>query len=151
MLFQGGFTFTNFIADVFAVFVFVVWFSLVFTVLADLLRRSDISGWGKAIWVILAGPASVHRRVRLPRLARPWDGRAERNNVPEPAMIFASTFGLSAGDETEKLTGEEFGPHLQRGIRTPPRQSGTVANACALFAIIARARARSSAPFGLID
>jgi hypothetical protein len=44
MLFQGGFTFTNFIADVFAVFVFVVWFSLVFTVLADLLRRSDISG-----------------------------------------------------------------------------------------------------------
>jgi hypothetical protein len=53
MLFQGGFTFANFLTDVFAVFVFVVWFWLLITVYADLFRRRDISGLGKALWVIV--------------------------------------------------------------------------------------------------
>jgi hypothetical protein len=48
-----GFTFRNFLADVFAVFVFVVWFWLLITVFSDLFRRHDISGWIKAIWVIV--------------------------------------------------------------------------------------------------
>lgn len=52
MLFEGGFTFTNFLMDVLAVFVFVVWLWLLVTVLGDLLRRQDISGWSKTIWVI---------------------------------------------------------------------------------------------------
>ena len=52
MLFDGGFSFTNFLADVFAVFMFVIWFWLLFTVGGDLFRRTDISGWGKALWVI---------------------------------------------------------------------------------------------------
>jgi Phospholipase_D-nuclease N-terminal len=49
---EGGFTFTNFLADVFAVFVFVVLIWLLYIVLSDLFRRHDISGWGKALWVI---------------------------------------------------------------------------------------------------
>src|SRR5215470_16649990 len=53
MLFSGGFTFSNFLADVFSVFIFVLWFWLLITVLADLFRRHDISGWVKAIWVIV--------------------------------------------------------------------------------------------------
>jgi len=53
MLFDGGFSFPNFLADVFAVFVFVVWFWLLITVFGDLFRRHDISGWGKALWVIV--------------------------------------------------------------------------------------------------
>jgi hypothetical protein len=52
MLFEGGFSFTNFLVDVFAVFVFVVWFWLIIVVFMDLFRRHDISGWAKAIWVI---------------------------------------------------------------------------------------------------
>jgi predicted membrane channel-forming protein YqfA (hemolysin III family) len=52
MLFEGGFTFANFLADVLAIFVFVVWFWLLITVISDLFRRHDISGWGKALWVI---------------------------------------------------------------------------------------------------
>jgi hypothetical protein len=118
MLFQGGFTFTNFIADVFAVFVFVVWFSLVFTVLADLLRRSDISGWGKAIWVILL--------VLLPYigvfvyLVSQGRGMAERNEQRAGARNDLRQYlGLSAADEIEKLdrlkssgriSSEEYGP-----------------------------------------
>ncbi len=49
---EGGFTFANFLADVLAVFVFVVWFWLLIVVFGDLFRRHDISGWGKALWVI---------------------------------------------------------------------------------------------------
>lgn len=53
MLFVAeGFTFRNFLADAFAIFMFVVWFWLLITVFSDLFRRHDISGWVKAIWVI---------------------------------------------------------------------------------------------------
>ena len=52
MLFAEGFTFRNFLADVFTVFMFVVWFWLLIMVFSDLFRRHDISGWVKAIWVI---------------------------------------------------------------------------------------------------
>ena len=53
MLFLSeGFTFRNFLADALAIFVFVVWFWLLITVFSDLFRRHDISGWGKAIWII---------------------------------------------------------------------------------------------------
>jgi hypothetical protein len=50
--FSEGFTFRNFLADAFAVFFFVLWFWLLIVVIGDLFRRHDISGWGKAIWVI---------------------------------------------------------------------------------------------------
>ena len=52
MLTAGSFSFGNFLLDVFAVFVFVLWFWLLITVISDLFRRHDISGFGKAIWVI---------------------------------------------------------------------------------------------------
>jgi cbb3-type cytochrome oxidase subunit 3 len=47
-----GFTFSNFLADALAIFLFVVWLWLLITVSGDLFRRNDISGWGKAIWLI---------------------------------------------------------------------------------------------------
>ena len=52
LFFAEGFTFCNFVADVFAVFLFVLWFWLLIIVISDLFRRHDISGWVKAIWVI---------------------------------------------------------------------------------------------------
>ena len=42
-----GFTFRNFVTDVFAVFLFVLWFWLLIIVIGDLFRRHDISGWGQ--------------------------------------------------------------------------------------------------------
>jgi hypothetical protein len=53
MLFSGGFTFTNFATDLFAIFLFFLWFWLFITVAGDLFRRHDISGFGKILWVIL--------------------------------------------------------------------------------------------------
>src|SRR5262245_901473 len=53
MLFDGGFSFANFLTDALAVFMFVVWFWLIILVVGDLFRRRDISGLGKALWVIV--------------------------------------------------------------------------------------------------
>lgn len=117
MLFDGGFSFTNFLADVFAVFMFVIWFWLLFSVGSDLFRRSDISGWGKAIWVIamiLAPYIGV-----LAYLIFQGRGMAERQNqqAVRARDELRRVVGYSAADEISKLdelkksgsiTGEEF-------------------------------------------
>ena len=51
--FQEGFTYRNFLMDVLTIFVFIMWFWLLISVAGDLFRRHDISGWGKAIWIIV--------------------------------------------------------------------------------------------------
>ena len=53
MLFAGGFTFPNFLTDVFSIFIFVLWFWLLITVFGDLFRRRDVSGLAKVLWVIV--------------------------------------------------------------------------------------------------
>jgi len=53
MLFSGESAFANFVADAFAVFMFILWFWLFITAASDLFRRDDISGFGKVLWVIL--------------------------------------------------------------------------------------------------
>jgi hypothetical protein len=35
-------------------FLWILWFWLLFTVIADIFRRDDISGWGKTAWLIFA-------------------------------------------------------------------------------------------------
>ena len=49
---EEGFTFRNFLMDALAIFVLIVWFWLLITIVSDLFRRHDISGWAKALWVI---------------------------------------------------------------------------------------------------
>ena len=48
----GGFSFGSFLLDVLTVFIFVMWLWLLITVIGDLFRRHDTSGFAKAIWVI---------------------------------------------------------------------------------------------------
>ena len=50
---SGESTFANFLADAFAVFVFILWFWLFITAASDLFRRQDVSGFGKVLWLIL--------------------------------------------------------------------------------------------------
>src|SRR5262245_50670687 len=52
MLFEGGFTFANFLVDILTVFVFGMLFWMLVILVGDLFARRDISGWGKALWVI---------------------------------------------------------------------------------------------------
>ena len=103
MLFQGGFTFTNFVADVFAVFMFVLWFWLFIIVCGDLFRRHDVSGFGKVCWVILL--------IILPYvgifayLLTQGRGMAERNEAraKQAHDDLRQFVGFSAADEIEKL------------------------------------------------
>ena len=103
LFFAEGFTFRNFVADVFAVFIFVLWFWLLIIVIGDLFRRHDISGWGKAMWVIavilfpylgvLVYMIFQGRGMAERRVARAQQAREDLRNV----------IGFSAADEIEKL------------------------------------------------
>ena len=103
MLFEGGFTFSNFLADVFAVFMFVLWFWLFIIVVSDLFRRHDVSGFGKVCWVILL--------IILPYigifayLLTQGRGMAERNEARarQTQEDIRKFVGFSAADEIEKL------------------------------------------------
>ena len=43
MLFDGGYTYSNFLMNMIALFAFVVWFWLLVVIFGDLFRRTDIS------------------------------------------------------------------------------------------------------------
>ena len=103
MLTAGNFSFGNFLLDVLAIFVFVLWFWLLITVIGDLFRRHDISGWGKAIWVIVL--------ILFPYLGvfiyliSQSRGMAERNiqRAQQARDELRQVVGFSAADEVEKL------------------------------------------------
>jgi Short C-terminal domain len=101
--FDEGFTFRNFLVDVFTIFVFVFWFWLVITVALDLFRRHDISGWGKALWVIawLVFPLIAV----LAYLIFQGRGMGERNvqRAEQARDELRRAIGFSAADEIEKL------------------------------------------------
>ena len=105
MLFQGGFSFSNFLTDGFAVFLFVVWFWLLITVAGDLFRRRDVSGLGKALWVlalILAPYVGLFVYMI-------FEGRsmAERSNQQSQQARdeLRRVVGFSVADEIVKLDG----------------------------------------------
>ena len=101
--FQEGFTYRNFLMDVLAVFIFIVWFWLLITIFADLFRRQDISGWIKAIWVIAA--VVFPFITVLAYLIFQSRGMAERNvqQVQQARDELRHAVGFSAADEIEKL------------------------------------------------
>ncbi|HEY1364025.1 MAG TPA: SHOCT domain-containing protein [Xanthobacteraceae bacterium] len=103
MLFAEGFTFRNFLADVLAVFVFVVWFWLLITVFTDLFRRHDVSGWIKAIWVI-ALIVFPYLGI-LAYLITQARGMAERNSqqAQQTREQLRQAVGFSVADEIDKL------------------------------------------------
>ncbi len=103
MPFGGGFTFANFLGDVLAVFLFVLWFWLLITVTGDLFRRRDVSGGVKILWVVLL--------IVLPYIGifgyMLTQGRsmAERTEARARAARdeLRQVVGFSAADEIEKL------------------------------------------------
>jgi len=103
LFFAEGFTFRNFLVDVFAIFVFVVWFWLLITVLSDLFRRHDISGWAKAIWVI-ALIAFSYLGIFAYMITQ-GRGMAERSSqqAQHAREELRRVVGFSVADEIEKL------------------------------------------------
>ena len=103
MLFTGGFTFSNFLADVLSIFLFVLWFWMLITVFGDLFRRHDISGWAKAIWVI-ALIIFPYLGIFIYLIAQ-HRGMAERQSqrVRQAREDMRHFVGYSVADELEKL------------------------------------------------
>lgn len=48
----ADYSFGEALGTVLAVFLFVAWIMVLFTILSDLFRDHEMSGWGKAIWVV---------------------------------------------------------------------------------------------------
>ena len=103
MLFSADFTFYNFLVYVLSVFVFVVWFWLLVTVFGDLFRRHDISGWGKALWVIFLIVAPYIGVFAY--MIFEAKGMAERSNqqAHQARDELRRVAGFSVADEIEKL------------------------------------------------
>jgi len=101
--FQEGFTYRNFLMDVLAIFIFIVWFWLLITVFSDLFRRDDISGWTKAIWVIALIVFSYI--AILAYLIFQGRGMAERNvqQAQQARDELRRVVGFSVADEIQKL------------------------------------------------
>ena len=82
---------------------FVLWFGLLVIVIGDLFRRHDISGWGKAVWVIAL--------IVFPYLAifaymiTQSRGMAERNSqqAQQTREELRRVVAFSVADEIEKL------------------------------------------------
>src|SRR5215471_8984060 len=100
---EGGFSFANFLTDVVTVFLFVAWFWLLIIVFSDLFRRQDISGWGKALWVIVL--------ILFPYLGvfmymiLQAKGMAERSSqqAQQTREELRRVVGFSAADEIKKI------------------------------------------------
>ena len=103
MLFDGGFTFANFMANLFSIFLFILWLWLLMTVFGDLFRRRDVSGLGQVAWVILL--------IVLPYvgifayLLTQGRGMAERSReqAQQAQDKLRQAVGFSVADEIEKL------------------------------------------------
>jgi hypothetical protein len=103
MLFEGGFTYTNFFADAFAVFMLILWFWLLVFVSGDLFRRHDVSGFAKVLWVIVFVLFSYIGLFAY--ILTQGRGMAERNQARayEARDELRQVVGFSAADEITKL------------------------------------------------
>jgi ABC-type transport system involved in multi-copper enzyme maturation permease subunit len=103
MYFEGGYTFGNFLINAISIFLFVLWFWLLIIVFSDLFRRKDISGLGKAIWVIAL--LLVPYLGVFVYLITQGGNISERNaqQAQHAQEELRRIAGFSAADEIEKL------------------------------------------------
>jgi hypothetical protein len=89
--------------DVLTIFVFIMWFRLLISVAGDLFRRHDISGLGKAIWVVVL--ILVPYIGVFAYLISQGRSMAERNmqQAQQAREELRRVVGFSAADEIEKL------------------------------------------------
>ena len=118
---SDGFTFSNFLADALAIFLFVVWLWLLITVTNDLFRRHDISGWGKAAWVIALILFSY--LAIFIYLITQGKSMAQRNaeQAKEARAELRQAVGFSVADEIAKLDALKASGSIRRDRILPPR------------------------------
>jgi hypothetical protein len=103
MLFEGGFTFSNFLVDALAIFALLVWLYLLIVIFTDLFSRHDISALANVLLIVVL--------IVLPYigifayvLTQSW-GMAERRSARLKASQeeLRRIVGFSAADEIAKL------------------------------------------------
>ena len=101
--FSEGFTYRNFLLEALAIFLFVVWFWLIITVVSDLIQRHDVSGWVKAFWLV--GFIVFPFFLILVYLISQGQGMAERRmrQAQQTREDIRRVIGFSVADEIEKL------------------------------------------------
>jgi len=129
-------SFTNFLADVTTIFVFVVWFWLLILIFGDLFRRHDISGWLNVVWVLIVILTSYIGVFIFIYLITQGRGIAERNAQQEQAARGAAARGwIQCRRRNRKTRSTQEGrlDHRRR-IRAGSRQARSVT---ARFAVAA--------------
>ena len=128
----ADYTFFDYFWSVLVFFLWVMWFWLLFTIWADIFRRNDISGWGKAGWLIFT--------IVLPfvgafvYLITQNDGMTERNvaraqqEQQEVDQYVRETAGSGGGAAAEIERGQSL---LDRGVITQQEFETLKANALA--------------------
>jgi hypothetical protein len=103
MLFDGGFSFWNFLVDALTIFLFIMWIWILINVISDLFRRHDVSGWIKAIWIVAL--IFVPYLGVLAYLIFQGRGMAERRvqDVKQARDDMRRFVGYSVADEIVKL------------------------------------------------
>jgi len=103
MYFEGGYTYSNFLMNMLGIFAFVVWFWLLVIIYGDLFRRHDMSGCGKALWVLALVLTSYLGIFAY--LITQGRGMAERNaqQAQQARDELRHVVGYSAADEITKL------------------------------------------------
>jgi len=99
----GQTTFWTFLGDVLVIFLFVMWFWLIITVMFDLFRRRDVGGGARVLWMIFM--------IVLPfigvffYLLTQGGGMADRETqrAEKAREHLREVVGYSVADEIEKL------------------------------------------------
>jgi hypothetical protein len=89
-----------------AMLVFFFWFMAIWVfiaVFADIFRRNDVSGWGKAGWILLIFVLPFIG-VLIYLIARPKMTAQDREEMERMQEAQRRLTGYSAADEIEKLT-----------------------------------------------
>ena len=106
-MFLAEYTFGQGLLTVLAIFIFVAWIMVLFTIIADLFRDHELSGWWKAVWIFFL--VFVPFLTALIYLIARGDGmrdRAIKEQQDAQAQLDSyvrETAGPSHADEIAKL------------------------------------------------
>ena len=133
MVFAAEYPFLNIFWSMILFFTWIIWIWMMVVILSDVFRRRDMSGWGKAAWVVflimlpflgaLIYLISNHDEMAERNLKQAQSSRAEFDDYVK--TVAASTGGGSAGEiekakallDSGAINQAEFEAHQGQGSR----------------------------------
>jgi phospholipase D-like protein len=127
----SNYPFLDVMWSIFIFFAWVIWFWFLITILADVFRRHDLSGWGKAAWTVFV--IFVPFIAALIYLITQGKGIAERNMQQQQAVQsqaddYIKSVAASTDPSEQIRRGKEL---LDSGTITPDEFAALKAKALA--------------------